>query len=156
MLDSNFNIIYGDTKTGRTNLLLDIGVLFKLNDFKLFYIGCTSEFQNARNIESFDGFRFLPTTDELNNLKLIEVVKEITENKNYNYIIVDDIDYLSQKCISELFKINVKKISTCLSHNSIKLPKDSNFYRIEDINIDIIKDYIIPLKRDEKINSILK
>lgn len=98
----------------------------------------------------------MPSTDEFNNLKTIEVITEITESKNYSYIIVDDIDYLSNRCISELGKINVKKIVTCLTHNIDKLPKGSNIYKVEDIAIGNLKDYMTSLKRDKKINSILK
>lgn len=156
MFDNNFNVIYGDRKTSRTNFLLELAFLLKNNDFKSFFLSCSLEFQNARNIEPFDEFRVLPSTDEFNNLKTIEVIAEITESKNYSYIIVDDIDYLSNRCISELGKINVKKIVTCLTHNTGKLPKDSNFFSVEDITIDSLKDYMTSLKRDKKINSILK
>lgn len=156
MFDNNFNVIYGDTKTGRTSFLLDIALLLKQNDFKSFFLSCSTEFQNSRKIEPFDEFRVLPSSDEFNNLKNIEVIDEITRSKNYNFIIVDDIDYLSSNCVSALSKIEAKKIVTCLTHNNINLPKDSNFYNIEDTNIEIVKDYMISLKRDKKINSILK
>ena len=81
----------------------------------------------------------------------------MSEKRNYNFIIIDDIDYLSKSCIDLLSSIDTKKIVTCLSDNCKKLPKDSNFYNISDVsdlsNIDEIVKKII---RDQKINSVLK
>lgn len=160
MFDLNFNIINGDQKTGKTTFLLELSSILKSYNFKVFFLGCTSEFQNARrsgDLISFDDFRIITTSDDYNNLKIIDVVREITDVKLYDYLIIDDIDYLSDNAIKSIINTNVKKIVTCLTDNLKKLPNNSTIYNIEDIkDTTQIKDYITTLIRDQKINSILK
>ena len=84
MFDLNFNIINGDQKTGKTTFLLELSSILKSYNFKVFFLGCTSEFQNARrsgDLISFDDFRIITTSDDYNNLKIIDVVREITDVK---------------------------------------------------------------------------
>jgi thymidine kinase len=157
MFDTNFNIIHGDRISGRTQFLFKISNAFKEVDFKLFFLGCTDIDTKDRFNDVFEDYRVINTFDEINNFKIIEVIKELSEKRNYNFIIIDDIDYLSKSCIDLLSSIDTKKIVTCLSDNCKKLPKDSNFYNISDVsdlsNIDEIVKKII---RDQKINSVLK
>ncbi len=156
MFNSNYNIIHNDSKTGRTDFLIDISRSLNGLGLKLFFFGCTSEL-DIRNLTFFNDFRITSTNEDYNNLKLIDVIKEITETRNYDFIIVDDIDYLTVKSIDALSKIKVKKIVTCLTHNVSKLPNNSNFYFLGDKNEkERILDYIKSLTRDKKINSILK
>lgn len=160
MFDLNFNTIHGDDKTGRTRFLLELSSILKSYGFKIFFLGCTSEFENAKrsgDLSSFDDFRIISTSDDFNNLKIIEVINEITDTKSYDYLIVDDIDYLSDNCINSIIKTKVKKVITCLSDNKKRLPESSTFYNITDIkDMTKINDYIKTLVRDQKINSILK
>ena len=156
MFNSNYNIIHNDSKTGRTTFLLDLAHGLKNFGLKLFFLGCTSEL-TMRNLAFFDDCRITSTNEDYNNLKLIDVIKEITETRKYDFIIIDDIDYLTEKSIDALSKIKIKKIVTCLTHNVSKLPNNSNFYFLGDKNEkEIILDYIKSLTRDKKINSILK
>lgn len=158
MFDTNFNIIHGDRISGRTQFLFNISSDFREADVKLFFLGCAGNIDSkSKLLESFQDYRIINTFDEINNYKIIEVIKELIENKKYNFLIIDDIDYLSKSCIELLSTIDVKKIVTSLSDNCKKLPEESNFYNISDVsdlsNIDEIVKKII---RDQKINSVLK
>lgn len=156
MFESDLNIVFGDTKTGRTKFLIDFSR--KLNElgFKVFFLGCTNEFQNSSKsiLESFSGFRIIDSYDDDNNYKLIDVINEILSRDSYDYLFVDDIDFVSNRCKNEIIKINIKKIITCLSYNKDKF-KSNSFHKVEDMNDFLISDFITSLTRDKKINSIL-
>lgn len=157
MFDTNFNIIHGDRISGRTQFLFKISNAFKEVDFKLFFLGCTDIDTKDRFNDVFEDYRVINTFDEINNFKIIEVIKELSEKRKYNFIIIDDIDYLPKACIDLLSSIDTKKIVTCLSDNCKKLPKDSNFYNISDVSdLSDIDEIIKKIIRDQKINSVLK
>jgi thymidine kinase len=145
MFDKNFNIIHGDRISGRTEFLFNISNSFNKVGLKLFFLSCTGD------IETKDRF------NDIFDYKVIEVVKELSEKRKYNFLIIDDIDYLPKSCVDLLSEIDTSKIVTCLSDNYKKLPEESNFYNISDVsdlsNIDEIVKKII---RDQKINSVLK
>lgn len=158
MFDKNFNIIHGDRISGRTEFLFNISNSFNKVGLKLFFLSCTGDIETKdRFNDIFDDYRIINTFDEVNNYKVIEVVKELSEKRKYNFLIIDDIDYLPKSCVELLSEIDTSKIVTCLSDNYKKLPEESNFYNISDVsdlsNIDEIVKKII---RDQKINSVLK
>ena len=157
MFDTNFNIIHGDRISGRTQFLFKISNAFKEVDFKLFFLGCTDIDTKDRFNDVFEDYRVINTFDEINNYKTIEVIKELSEKRKYNFIIIDDIDYLPKPCIDLLSSIDIKKIVTCLSDNCKKLPEESNFYNISDVSdLSDIDEIIKKIIRDQKINSVLK
>ena len=85
------------------------------------------------------------------------MIKELIEKKKYNFLIIDDIDYLSKSCIELLSTIDVKKIVTSLSDNCKKLPKESNLYNIDNVcDLSKIDEVVKKIVRDKKINIILK
>ena len=97
------------------------------------------------------------TFDEVNNYKVIEVVKELSEKRKYNFLIIYDIDYLPKSCVDLLSDIDTSKIVTCLSENCEKLPEESNFYDINDIiDLSNVNDIIKVIIRNQKINKVLK
>jgi thymidine kinase len=157
MFDTNFNIIHGDRISGRTQFLFKISNAFKEVDFKIFFLGCTDIDTKDRFNDIFDDYRIINTFDEVNNYKVIEVVKELSEKRKYNFLIIDDIDYLPKSCVDLLSEIDTSKIVTCLSENCKKLPEESNFYDINDISdLSNVNDIIKVIIRNQKINKVLK
>jgi thymidine kinase len=140
--------------SGRTQFILTISRIFNESGVKLFFLACAGD-----NIDSspFDDYRIINTFDEVNNQKVIEVIKELTDKKKYNFLIIDDIDYLPKSCLDLLSNIDVIKIATCLTDNCKKLPEESNFYNINDVSdLSDINDFIKGIIRNQKINSVLK
>jgi hypothetical protein len=175
MFDKDINILYGDRCSGRSQFLLEISQKLKRLGFKLVFIGCTSEFKEMKNLlEDFEYFIFLDSSVEFNNKKNIEVIKEKSENNKYDFIIVDDIDYLSQECFDMISSINVSKIVSllklpnkiknnyCSIYNIRTVYDDSEFKHVTTITDSVSKiEYTIPeiiknLTREQKINTILK
>lgn len=174
MFDKDINILCGDRNSGRSQFLLEISEHLKKFGFKLVFVGCTSEFKEMKSLlKNFEYCLFLDSSHEFNNTKSIEVLKEKTEKDKCDFIIIDDVDYLSQKCFDMLVDINVSKIASSINTPKIK---NSNHmvYNIKNIyddsemrNITTIQDsvsnieYTIPeilknLTREQKINTILK
>jgi hypothetical protein len=167
MFDKNFNIISGERMSGRTRFLLNLSKDLDNVGIKLFFLGCVNEFSYPKSsLSQFKDYRLLDTSNDYNNLKMIEVVKEITERDGYHFLVVDDIDYLSIGCINLISKINIRKIVTCLNDNLKKITDDdSDFYNIEDkvglnikndTGISTIGSIIKGIVREQKINIILK
>jgi len=157
MFDKNFNIIHGDRISGRTEFLFNISKSFNEVGLKLFFLSCTGIETKDRFNDIFDDYRIINTFDEVNNYKVIEVVKELSEKRKYNFIIIDDIDYLPKSCVDLLSDIDTSKIVTCLSENFEKLPEESNFYDINDtIDLSNVNDIIKGIIRNQKINKVLK
>lgn len=164
MFDKNFNIIIGDRASGRTTFLFELARLIKSLDKKICYIGGTDEFYDYANnsvYKIYDSAFFYK-----NDIRLFQNIKEITEKDEYEYIFIDDIDYIHRICIDILSSIRVKKIATCLTDHLPILNQDINFYEITSNEGDIAlkvgkdtiksKDIITTLSRDQKIKSILK
>ena len=69
MFNLNYNIIHNDSKTGRTDFLIDISRSLNGLGLKLFFFGCTSEL-DVRNLTFFNDYRITSTNEDYNNLKL--------------------------------------------------------------------------------------
>jgi hypothetical protein len=167
MFEKNFNIISGERMSGRTRFILNLSKDLDNIGIKLFFLGCVNEFSYSKSsLSQFKDFRLLDTSNDYNNLKMLEVIQEITERDSYHFLIVDDIDYLSSDCINLISKINIRKIATCLNNNLKKITDDdSDFYNIEDkvglnikndTGISTIGSIIKGIVREQKINTILK
>jgi hypothetical protein len=168
MFDKNFNIIHGDRISGRTQFLFTISRIFNEAGVKLFFLACAGDnnvdsishlsvYSKNDSLKFFDDYRIINTFDEVNNLKIIEVIKELTNKKRYNFLIIDDIDYLSKSCLDLLSSIDAIKIVTCLTDNYKKISEESNFYNINDIaDLSDINDFIKGIIRNQKINKVLK
>ncbi len=167
MFDKTFNIISGERMYGRTRFLLNLSKDLDNEGIKLFFLGCVNEFSYPKSsLSQFKDYRLLDTSNDYNNLKMIEVVKEITERDGYHFLVVDDVDYLSIECINLISKINIRKVVTCLNDNLKKITDDdSDFYNIEDkVGLNIKSDdgvstiggIIKNIIREQKINKILK
>lgn len=167
MFEKNFNIISGERMSGRTRFLLNLSKDLDNIGIRLFFLGCVSEFSyNKNSLSQFKDYRLLDTSNDYNNLKMIEVIKEITERDGYHFLIVDDIDYLSSDCINLISEINIRKIATCLDDNFQKITDDDSFfYNISDkLGLNITSDdgvssiggIIKNIVRNQKINLLLK
>ncbi len=168
MFDKNFNIIHGDRISGRTQFLFTISKIFNEAGVKLLFLACAGDnnvdsvshlavYSKHDSLQFFDDYRIINTFDEVNNLKIIEVIKELTNKKRYNFLIIDDIDYLPKSCLDLLSSIDVIKIVTCLTDNYKKISEESNFYNINDIaDLSDINDFIKGIIRNQKINKVLK
>jgi len=167
MFDKNFNIISGERMSGRTRFLLNLSKDLDNVGIKLFFLGCVNEFSYPKSsLSQFKDYRLLDTSNDYNNLKMIEVVKEITERDVYHFLVVEDVYYLSIECIKLISKINSRKVVTCLNDNLKKITDDdSDFYNIEDkVGLNIKSDdgvssiggIIKNIIREQKINKILK
>lgn len=154
MFDKNFNIISGNRESGRTRFILNLSKYLDGLGIKLFFLGCVDEFPYPKTfLSQFRDYRIIDSSD-YNNLRTIEMVKEITERYEYHFLIVDDIDYLSPDCINLLSKINVRKIVTCLNTNSNKIKDiDSDVFNIEELTSDV--NIIKSMVREQKINFLL-
>ena len=170
-MTGELNIIYGERGSGRSQFLIDISIALKEYGLKVFFIGATSEFSELRRIvKCFDSFDFLNSSD-YNNLKIIEKATEIIDIKEYNLLIVDDVDYISDEVFNNIMNIKVRKIFTCLDINKHKFAENSKFLEITNEYIDEEKrrksllktegesynndDFIKMIIREQKINSIL-
>jgi len=164
MFGKNFNIVIGDRASGRTTFLFELARLIKSFDKKICYVGGTDEFFEFANnsVEKIYDSAFFYKND----IRLFQNIKEITERDNYEYIFVDDIDYISHDCIDILSSIRINKIATCLTDNLPIFNQDINCYEIKSdkntlllkIGEELVKtkDIITTLSRDQKIKSVLK
>ena len=168
MFSKGFNIIIGDRASSRTTFLFEMARLIRSFGYKTCYIGGTEEFYEFANNsvnKIYDSAFFYK-----NDVRLFQNIKEITERDNYEYIFIDDIDYISSDCVDILSSIRVKKIATCLTNHLPIFNQDINCYDIRNnysddktlvtlkIGEDIIKtkDIIKSISRDQKIKSVLK
>ena len=164
MFSKNFNIIIGDRASGRTTFLFELARLIKSFGKKTCYIGGTEEFYEFANNsvnKIYDSTFFYK-----NDVRLFQNIKEITERDEYEYIFIDDMDYISHNCMDIISSIRVNKITTCLTDNLPIFNQDINCYEIKsDKNILLLKigeelvktkDIITTLSRDQKIKSVLK
>lgn len=152
MFESNFNVIYSEAKTGKTRFLFALASVMKDFGFKVFYLGCVLE--KNQDFLNFDDYRHITSSHEGNIEKILEVVKEITETRNYDYLFIDDIDFIPNNFISYIDKISVRKIATCLDFSVPKI-HSSTMYNLDSISIDTLRLYLSSIVRDKKINSIL-
>lgn len=164
MFDSELNIIKGERMSGRTSLLVTIAKTLRSSGLKVYFLGATHEMRDDRDLyEKFTFYDFFSSNQD-NNSKIIEKAKEIIEKEKVDFLILDDLDYLSENLIASISKISAKKIASCLNNSTFSIrffskpginAKDyylqkydsSNFviidnekYQIDDILISAIRD----------------
>lgn len=156
ILEQGINFFKGDHKTGKTHLLWNISSYLETIGKKLCFISGTNEHEDdsifLRKFE-FSLFR----KDDKRTFELVSQLKD-----SYDYIIIDDIDYINHDFIEILFKTKKTIICTCLeSRNYIELNYPSvNFY-IKNLNIETptgeysLSDFMRVIKREDKINLLL-
>ena len=175
MFDKDFNFITsGMRASGRTTFLFEVAKVLKKSGYKICFLGCTNEYEDENLLLekhfNFDFYRTLVnSTDE--NIKIIELIKEISERDNYDFILIDDIDYVNSKLFDIISSIGVTKICTCLIFPNLDNVKNYNIFKVDthyndeksslEINIDydgVIRTgciFLNSLVRDLKINNVL-
>ena len=156
-MENGFNIIVSDFKSGKTTFLWQIADLLYSDSKRLFFIGGTRDMENnSQFLKIFDFSLF-----NVNDIKYFQLVSQ--RHKDYDYIIIDDIEQIDPKFISELKHFD-KIIATCQwgRENYYLRFKNSkqnfNVYHIIDNHIalpngeEITKSSFL---RDYKINLIL-
>ena len=171
MLESQVNLITGDRKSGRSMLLLSLSEYIEKSGNKIYFVGATHEFKDSvRMLKGFSGYDFF-NSSESNNLLIIEKINEIITKNNFSVLIVDDIDYLSDKIINKLLELPIKKIVSCLytkldifkvDFEEYKISNEYDYTLMKNIqtltnhnNTYLVDDIFKSFSRTEKINSIL-
>ena len=162
MFDSKFNLVCGNTKSGKTDFLIQTSKILKECGYKLFFLGATFELDNFRELRYiFDNFNFF-SSQEKNNLLIIEKISELISKKQINLLIVDDIDFLPKKQIELIYKLNCKKIVSCKSSNSPlfqNLEFDDYFIEFQTLTFNDNKykmeELVKSFFRNQKLNFLL-
>lgn len=147
--------------SGKTTYLLDLSDNMVSNGLKVCFIGGSSELEESFNLRKMVTIaRFIKkfrTNSDLYNLKVLESLKEITHREKYDFIMIDDLDQISKKCIEFLKTINIKKIATCSENNIPILNESISKHRILNHMIDGYdsKNLSKLILRDKKIKHIL-
>jgi hypothetical protein len=168
MVFTDFNIIIGERCSNKTNFLIDLSKIYNNSCF----ISIVDELPRRR-IKHISFYNHFLNKDD--SLKYFTSLKERIEKNNYEYLFIDDFNYLPKT--SEVYNIiNDIKIKKFFTSNS-KI--DNNPFPMDfikqvylgkgidgktllcwdenDPNIFIdINDFLIQIKRNEKIKKILK
>ena len=170
MFDCQVNLITGDRKSGRSTFLLILSEHLHKSGTKVYFIGATHEFQSETKIlKDFSGFDFFSSSDS-NNFLIVDKIQELLTRQNFT-ILVDDVDYLSDKLIKKIIQLPTKKILTCLSSKKDTFEIDFQLYEMINYfdnkvmktiqtlsnngNTYLVDDIFRSFNRNEKINTIL-
>lgn len=172
MFNNDFNVINGDRASGKSIFLRELSRVLKKLNYKVCFIDTLGEANlNSRNSD-IDLIKVLSESD-YNNKRTIQVVKEITERDNYDFILVDDTDYLSESIIKDIKNIRVKKIIACTvldntgfdkkdTHKICSIYNESKLkegflieYHDKSLNIENLEEFYIQFIRDEKLTKVL-
>jgi hypothetical protein len=173
MFEKKFNIIMGLNNTGKTTLLRDLSDDFKNQlGYKVYWIesmGYISKDMKKISELSID------ITNEKNNkydIKSINILTEIADRGNIDYLFIDDYDILNEDVRNEINKIKCKKVVTTshqfndeilktISNGDLdylflnKLTGVNKYTVIKDEETYFINDFRKILLRDKKINNLL-
>jgi len=157
ILEAGINFFKGDHKTGKTHLLWNLSSHLESLDKKICFIGGTNEHEdNSMFLRKFE-FSFFRKDD----IRTFELALQL--RKSYDYIVIDDVDYINDDYIQILFKSKKTIICTCLQNRvylNINYPHQ-NFYikngYIELPNGDEVtmNNLFKSLRREDKINLLL-
>jgi predicted ATP-dependent endonuclease of OLD family len=171
MFEKNFNIIMGLNNTGKTTLLRDLSDDFKNQlGYKVYWI-LNYVSKDMKNISELS----INITNEKNNkydIKSINILKEIAERGNIDYLFIDDYDILNDDVRNEINKIKCKKVVTTshqfndeilktISNGDLdylflnKLTGVNKYTVIKDDETYFVNDFRKILLRDKKINNLL-
>lgn len=133
MTENQLNIIQGQRKSGKTDFIKKLSsVLY--GQCNIYFIGATHELSDNREmISNFHKFDFF-NSSELNNQFIMDKVEETFQKGITDMLIIDDIDFLSQKVIDRILNINSTKVVTCSNDLWISdrnIPKDIHYLQLE-------------------------
>jgi thymidine kinase len=159
MFDKNLNFIIGDKNIGKSGFLFQIATICKEVGYKTIFFGSTDEYNYSSTKKYFDLMFFYNSSDD----RIIKNIQQIVKSEKFDYIFIDDIDYVLKKDIKEILDINTTKICTCLQNlpqltdskifNLYRNPNEL-FIKSDELDIDV-KNFYKKFQREEKINSII-
>lgn len=173
MFDKKFNVIMGLNNSGKTTLLRDISDDFKNQlGYKVYWI--ESMCYISKDMKKISELS-IDITNEKNNkydIKSINILTEIADRGNIDYLFIDDYDILNEDVRNEINKIKCKKVVSSSPKFNDEILKINNFSDIDYLFINktigvnkytLIKDdetYFVSdfrkiLLRDKKINNLL-
>ena len=128
MFEKNFNIIMGLNNTGKTTLLRDLSDDFKNQlGYKVYWIESMCYYSNndMKKICELS----IDITNEKNNkydIKSINILIEIADRGNIDYLFIDDYDILNEDVRNEINKIKCKKVVTTSHQFNDEILKNIN------------------------------
>lgn len=174
MFDRDLILIKGERGSGKSTFTYNFSKYITSSGMKVCYVSCSDDIKYMD--KHFELVKSL-TSQEYNNSKTIQVINEIIVKEKIDYLIVDDIDFLTKNCIDSLLKIQVKKVFTFTEFIMIKMPEilakeetikisshydDNNLvesYQLESFTINEhftnISELLKNKLREKKINTIL-
>jgi hypothetical protein len=157
ILEAGINFFKGDHKTGKTHFMWNLSSYLESLGKKICFIGGTNEHEDdSMFLRTFE-FSFF----RKNDIRTFELALQL--RNSYDYIVIDNIDYINDDYIQILFKSKKTIICTCSKnrvYTKINYPHQ-NFYikndYIELPNGDEVtmNNLFKSLRREDKINLIL-
>jgi archaellum biogenesis ATPase FlaH len=121
MFDRDLILIQGERSSGKSIFAYEFAKYLTFNGYKICYISCSDSVDYMNKI--FDTTKTLNSTP-YNNEKTIRLINELVRGKRFDYLVVDDIDFLTKDCILEIIKLPVKKLFTYTEFILIEKPKE--------------------------------
>lgn len=155
MFNSDISIIIGERQCGKTTFLEKFDDLYSDNNHQLCLFTINKlNLEKYRNKKDSNIYSSLTACIQSNyhNLRKIRNLQSILYVKKFDYLIIDDFEFLSQELMFDIFQMNIKKILTCSSLPSYLINSSIDYKLYPIVNSgSLIKQY----KRNEKINFIL-
>ena len=148
MFDKDLVLIQGERNSGKSIFIYEFAKYFTSIGSRICFVSCSDS-------EDYLGKIFYTTkslnSTEYNNKKTIQVIDELIKRDKFDYLVVDDIDFLTKDCILELIKLPVKKLFTFTEFVILNKPKELD---IEPLQISSVSELLKEI-RDKKINLLL-
>ena len=173
MFEKKFNILMGLSNTGKTTLLRDLSDDFKNQlGYKVYWIESMGYISKDMKKISELSIDITNEKDNKYDIKSINILIEIADRGNIDYLFIDDYDILNEDVRNEINKIKCKKVVSSSPKFNDEILKINNFSDIDYLFINktigvnkytLIKDdetYFVSdfrkiLLRDKKINNLL-
>ena len=149
MFDKDLILIQGERNTGKSIFLFEFAKYLTSIGSRICFVSCSDSLDYMNKI--FDTTKTLNSTP-YNNEKTIQVINELVKGRRFDYLIVDDIDFLTKDCILELIKLPVKKLFTFTEFVILNKPKELD---IETLQISSVSELLKEKIRDKKIKYLL-
>ena len=173
MFEKKFNILMGLSNTGKTTLLRDLSDDFKNQlGYKVYWIESMGYISKDMKKICELSIDITNEKDNKYDIKSINILIEIADRGNIDYLFIDDYDILNEDVRNEINKIKCKKVVSSSPKFNDEILKINNFSDIDYLFINktigvnkytLIKDdetYFVSdfrkiLLRDKKINNLL-
>ena len=157
MVNNLRNIIIGDSNTGKSTFLYQISNI--LSDCG--YSVCLIDGDGSGIVYTLNS-----KIIHLLNKNDFRLFRMVNETRYIDIILIDDIGYLSENCLSEISKSRKPIISTCFKNWDINtqfdnFTKKSKIYKLDKTTIEIDTDiidrnkYLTQIQREIKLKSLL-